>query len=98
MRLYSRRGVSTLLNFPEASDVREMFKNRGYVIKFAFEKVGIWLDMTDHYPEKWIFANILKYNSFAPEYLDDRRRIEVGVDIWRILSEEQLKGNNQNES
>jgi hypothetical protein len=98
MKLYNRKGVSTLLNFPETTDMREMFKNEGYVVKFAFERVGIWLDMTDHYPEKWIFANILKYNSFVPEYLDDNRKIGTRVDIWRILSEKQPKKNNQNKS
>jgi hypothetical protein len=75
-----------------------MFRNNGYVIKFAFEKVGIWLDMTDHYPEKWIFANILKYNSFVPGYLDDKRKIGARVDIWGILSEEQFKEDNQDEN
>jgi len=98
MKIYNRKGVSTFLNFPETTDLSEMFRNNGCVIKFAFERVGIWLDMTDHYPEKWIFANILKYNSFVPEYLDDKRKIGTRVDIWRVLSEEQFKEDNQNES
>ena len=98
MKLYSRRGASTLSNFPEANDAKEMFKNKGYVIKFAFEKVGIWLDITDYYPQKWVFANILMYNSFAPRYLDDKGKIGVRVDIWEILSEEQFKRDNQDEN
>jgi hypothetical protein len=89
MKLYSRRGVSTLSNFPETGDMREMFRNEGYVVKFALEKVGLWLDVTDQYPEKWVSATLLRYNSFVPEYFDDWRRDNIKVNLWKILSEKQ---------